>query len=140
MKLAIGADHHGFPGKEYLKQQLTDIEWLDVGTFNTERTDYPLFAKKVCEAILKGQAQQGILLCGTGVGMAIAANRFTGIYAGLAWNKEVARLAKEDDNVNVLVLPSEFVTNEQMVVIVSEWLSAQFNEGRYATRIAMIDQ
>ena len=140
VKIAIGADHNGFLGKEHLKQQLTDVEWLDMGTFNEERTDYPIFAKKVCEAILSGKAQQGVLLCGTGIGMAIAANRFPKIYAGLAWNEKIARLSKEDDNVNVLVLPSDFVSLEQMVAMVKAWQAAQFNEGRYAERIAMIDQ
>lgn len=139
MKIVIGTDHKGFLAKEFLKQQLSDIEWLDVGTFDEERTDYPIFAKKVAQAILDGQAQQGVLLCGTGVGMAIAANRFSGIYAGLVWNEEIARLAKEDDNVNVLVLPADFLSNEQMDAMVRAWLSAQFNEGRYAERIAMID-
>lgn len=139
MKIAIGADHNGFQAKEYLKQALADMEWLDMGTSNEERTDYPIFAKKVSEAILNGEAQQGILLCGTGVGMAIVANRFSGIYAGLVWNEEVARLAKEDDNVNVLVLPADFLSHEQMDAMVRAWLSAQFNEGRYAERIAMID-
>ena len=139
MKIAIGADHHGFVGKEFIKEQITDVEWLDMGTFNEERTDYPIFAKKVSEALLSGQAQQGVLLCGTGIGMAIVANRFPGIYAGLAWNEEIARLAKEDDNVNVLVLPADFVLLEQMVVMVKAWQAAQFNEGRYAKRIAMID-
>ena len=80
------------------------------------------------------------MLCATGVGMAIAANRFPNIYAGLAWNEEIARLSKEDDNVNVLVLPSDFVSNEQMIAMTRAWLSAQFNEGRYAKRIAMIDE
>jgi len=101
MKIAIGADHNGFAAKKYIQQQLPDIDWLDVGTFNEERTDYPIFAKKVSKAILNGEAQEGVLLCGTGVGMAIAANRFPGIYAGLAWNEEIARLSKEDDNVNI---------------------------------------
>ena len=139
MKIAIGADHNGFRGKEYIKEQLANVEWLDVGTFDKERTDYPIFAKKVSEALLSGQAQQGVLLCGTGVGMAIAANRFPGIYAGLAWNEEIARLSKEDDNVNALVLPADFVSLDQMVAMVKAWRVAQFNEGRYAKRIAMID-
>ncbi|TET34808.1 RpiB/LacA/LacB family sugar-phosphate isomerase [Candidatus Dependentiae bacterium] len=139
MKIAIGADHHGLVGKEFIKEQITDVEWLDVGTLNEERTDYPIFAKKVSEALLSGQVQQGVLLCGTGVGMAIAANRFPKIYAGLAWNEEIARSAKEDDNVNVLVLPADYLSNDQMVTMVKAWRDAQFNEGRYAKRIAMID-
>jgi ribose 5-phosphate isomerase B len=90
--------------------------------------------------LLSGHAQQGILLCGTGVGMAITANRFPGVYAGLVWNEEIARLAKEDDKVNILVLPADFVSLDQLVAMVKAWQTAQFNEGRYAKRIAMIDE
>lgn len=140
MTIAIGADHHGFRGKEYIQQHITDVDWLDIGTFDEKRTDYPIFAKKVCTALRNGQVEQGVLLCGTGVGMAIAANRFAGIYAGLAWNKEIARLAKEDDNVNVLVIPSDFVSHDQMIAMINAWRLATFNEGRYAKRIAMIDE
>ncbi len=142
MKIAIGADHHGFAGKEFIKENLSikDIEWLDVGTFDEERTDYPIFAQKVCKTMQEGQADRGILLCATGIGMSIAANRFKKIYAGLAWNEEIARLSREDDNANVLVLPSDYVSNELMVAMVHAWLAASFNEGRYEQRIAMIDQ
>lgn len=144
MKIAIGADHHGFAGKEYIKQHVRikndPIEWIDVGTFDEERTDYPIFAQKVCQATLEGQADKGILLCGTGIGMSIAANRFENIYAGLAWNEEVARLSREDDNTNILVLPSDYVSNELMVTMVQAWLSAAFNGGRHQERIAMIDK
>ncbi len=144
MKIAIGADHRGFSDKEYIKQHVVikedPIEWLDVGTFDGDQADYPVFAQKVCRALLDGQADRGILLCGTGIGMAIVANRFPKIYAGLAWNEEVARLSREDDNANVLVLPSDFVSEELAVTMVNAWLTAKFNGGRHQERIAMIDQ
>jgi ribose 5-phosphate isomerase B len=141
--IAIGADHRGFRMKEFIKNNLSlvrhNIEWIDVGAYNAKRSDYPIFAAKAVSAITKGQAQLAILLCGTGIGMAIAANRFPGIFAGLAWNNTVARLAKEDDNVNVLVLPSDFITKTTAVQMTKAWLKASFKKGRYAQRIKLID-
>lgn len=144
MRIAIGADHRGFSGKEYIKQNVVviksdQITWLDVGTFQADRVDYPIFARQVCEAIRGGQADCGVLLCGTGIGMAIVANRFSKIYAGVAWNREIAGASKRDDNCNVLVLPSDFVLREEASEIVRTWLGATFQGGRYQQRIAMID-
>jgi ribose 5-phosphate isomerase B len=143
MKLVIAADHRGFAHKEYIKQQASlanvILEWFDVGADDDRRTDYPIFAQKACQVILEGKAERGVLLCGSGVGMSIAANRYCGIYAGLAWNEEVARQSREDDNANVLVIPSDFVTKEQAVAMVNVWLAAEFREGRYQDRIDMID-
>jgi ribose 5-phosphate isomerase B len=142
MKIAIGADHRGYELKEYLKNNLNNsfnIKWVDVGTHDIKRTDYPLYTLPVCLEVLQGSVQAGILICGTGVGMAIAANRFSHIYAGIAWNEEVARLNKEHDNVNILILPADFITNELAVKIVQAWLSAEFKGDRYKTRLDMID-
>lgn len=144
MKIAIGADHRGFSGKEYLKQHVVmkdnPIIWLDVGTFQSDRVDYPIFAQQVCEAILSKKVDCGVLLCGTGIGMAIVANRFPKIYAGVAWNEEVAGASKRADNSNVLVIPSDFVSLEESVAIVHAWLTAIFQGGRYQQRIGMIDR
>jgi ribose 5-phosphate isomerase B len=143
IRIVLGADHRGYALKEFLKQQQTiahyTISWFDVGTHSQERTDYPLFAQSACKVMLEGIADYGILLCGTGVGMAIAANRFKGIYAGLVWNTEIARLSKEDDNTNILVLPSDYMHNEQALEILHVWLKAEFKQGRYQERITMID-
>ncbi|TET06231.1 RpiB/LacA/LacB family sugar-phosphate isomerase [Candidatus Dependentiae bacterium] len=144
MIIAIGNDHHGFEQKRIIKEQLQlphyTIEWLDAGSFSTERVDYPSYGIAVARALCKGQAQYGILLCGTGVGMAIVTNRFKGIYAALAWNEELAQKSKEDDNANILVIPSDYVTNEQVVSMITAWLSAPFKGGRYQDRITMIDK
>ncbi len=141
--IAIGADHRGFAHKEYLKKMVAPvgmkISWIDVGAFNSDRSDYPLFARAACQELLAGRAQRAILICGSGVGMAIAANRFKGIYAALAWNEEVARVSREDDDTNVLALPSDFVTAEQSVTIVHAWLQAEFRGGRYQERVALLD-
>jgi len=140
MKIAIGADHRGFMQKEFIKKHMSDIEWLDVGTDNQERTDYPIFSDKVVELMRAGSAQYGILLCGTGGGMAVAANRHKNIYAVVAWNAEVARRCKQEDNANILVLPSDFITEVDAVSMIKDWLAQEFKGGRYAQRIAMIDK
>lgn len=143
LAIAIGADHRGYAMKKYLIEQkiLADyhIDWTDVGTYSTERTDYPIYAKKVAELVQEKKVQYGILLCGTGTGMEIAANRFKGVYAGLAWNTTIARLNKEDDNCNVLILPSDYISNTESSEILIAWLIAEFKKGRYAERIAIID-
>ena len=144
MIIALGADHRGYKLKEYLKQQslfgATEVTWLDLGAFDAERSDYPVFAEGVSQAVLAGKSACGILLCGTGVGMAIAANRFKGIFAAVAWNESIARASKEDDNINVLVLPADDLSEEQVQPIIAAWLGAKFREGRYRERIAQIDR
>lgn len=140
MKLAIGADHRGFLHKEFIKSNMPDIDWVDVGTDNEERTDYPLFSDKVIDLMSAGTVERAILLCGTGCGMAIAANRYTNIYAAVVWNAEVARRCRQEDNVNVLVLACDFITYDEAVIIIQEWLAQEFKGGRYAQRIAMIDK
>ncbi len=140
MKIAIGTDHRGFVHKEYIKQIMSDYVWTDVGTHSDERTDYPVYAQQVVQLFLDKQVDCGILLCSTGIGMAIAANRHKGIYSAVVWNEEVARQSKAEDNVNILVLPSDFVSCEQSVQIIKIWLTTEFKGGRYAKRLAMIDQ
>lgn len=144
LKIAIGTDHRGFALKQALIAQLVvgdqKVTWTDCGTYTAERTDYPLFAIPVCELVQHKEVNYGILLCGTGVGMSIIANRFSGIYAGLAWSEQIARLNKQDDNVNILILPADFVTLQSACEIISAWLSAEFKENRYRERIHMIDQ
>lgn len=141
--IAIGADHRGYSMKEYIKQECVIqgycLKWLDVGTDSEERSDYPVFAIKVVRFLQNQDAEYGVLLCGTGVGMTIVANRFKGIYAGLAWNEDIARKAKEDDNINVLVLPSDYVDNKTARAMVITWLVSEFRHMRYEKRIAMID-
>ncbi len=142
MNIAIGADHRGFSTKAYLKQYVVaddPIAWIDVGAFDDERSDYPVFAEAVCRSILQGEAQKGVLICGSGVGMGVVANRFPFIYAGVAWNEEIARHGRENDNINVLVIPSNHVSHEQASAIVNAWLSSDFKSGRYQERIDMID-
>lgn len=139
MKIAIGADHRGFLHKEFIKEHMPSIEWIDVGTYNQDRTDYPIFSDKVIDLIHTRAVQLGVLICASGGGMAIAANRHKYIYAVVAWNVDIARQCKQEDNANVLVLPSDFVSCDDAVVMITEWLAQEFKGGRYAERIAMID-
>ena len=143
LHIAIGTDHRGFKQKELLKQMQSlagcIIAWQDVGCMSEKRCDYPPFAQAVCKLILEKKADYGILLCGSGIGMSIAANRFSGIYAGLVWNPTIARVAREDDHINVLVLPADYLTPHEVVAITTAWLSAQEKSGRYVDRLTMID-
>jgi len=140
MKISIGADHRGYSLKKVIIEHFRHYEWLDVGTDSDQRTDFPIFAKRVCENIRQGTADCGVLLCGTGNGIAIAANRYKGIYAAVAWNDEIARLAKEHDNANVLVLPAAYLEPREAFAILDTWLQARFQGGRYQKRLAMIDE
>lgn len=143
MKIAIGADHRGFECKAYLKQYVVcgddSIIWIDVGADSPEHSDYPVYAKAVSEMVQEGHADRGILICGSGIGMAIMANRYDKIYAGLVWNEVVAQQSREHDNTNILVLPSDFITLEQAAKMVNVWLAAQFKGGRHQERLALID-
>lgn len=143
IKIALGADHRGFELKAYLAQFTTigdyTVVWHDVGAHNQERSDYPVFAIAVAQLLKDQTVDVGIMSCGTGIGMAVAANRFAGVYAGVVWSEAVARLSKQDDNCNLLVLPADYITHEQGLALVQAWLNAEFKGGRYAQRIALID-
>ena len=137
--IAIGADHRGYELKQALQAQLKTITWLNMGAHSIERTDYPVYAHAVVKEMLTHKAELGILICGTGIGMSIAANRHPGIYAALAWSSGIAIRAKEEDYANILVLPSDYVTVEQAIGMIKAWLAAKPKEGRYKERIGMID-
>lgn len=139
MKIAIGSDHRGFLQKQFLIESLQFATWVDVGCFSQERCDFPFFAQDVAFKVQNKEVDAGILLCGTGIGMSIAANRFKGVYAALVWNVEVARLSKEHNNANVLVLPSDMLSQDQIKQMVFAWQQAVFLGGRYQERIGMID-
>ncbi|HBR70343.1 TPA: ribose-5-phosphate isomerase [Candidatus Dependentiae bacterium] len=142
-KIAIGSDHRGYEIKRYLVSldHIGDhkISWIDVGTSHNERTDYPQYAEKVVRFVQKHDVDCGILLCGTGIGMSIAANRFKGIFAALVWNEEVARRSKREDGSNVLVLPADYLDNEQALILVLAWLDSEFLGGHYAERLRQVE-
>jgi ribose 5-phosphate isomerase B len=140
--IPVGADHAGYALKERLVSELRRLgyEPLDLGAHSTESTDYPEYAHEVAARVEHHDAERGVLLCGTGLGMAYAANRHPGVRAAVAWSPEVARLAREHNDANVLVLPARFVSPEDGLEILRTWLATEFAGGRHARRIAKIDR
>lgn len=139
-KIALGADHAGFEEKEKLKKTLDElgVEYEDVGTFSTDSVDYPDFAQKVGEKVESGEAEQGILVCGSGIGVAIAANKMHGIRAAQAWNEETARLARQHNDANVLTIGARVIPEEEIPKIVKAWFAADFEGGRHEKRVGKI--
>lgn len=140
--IPIGADHAGFELKERLKAALESLGYqpLDMGTDSTASVDYPDFAHAVASKVEHREAARGILLCGTGLGMSYAANRHPGVRAAVAWTPEVARLSREHNDANVLVLPARFLSPEQGVEILTTWLRTPFDGGRHVRRVEKIEQ
>ena len=142
MKIVIGSDHAGFEDKEKVKRQLDEmgVEYEDVGTNSAESVDYPIYAQKVAEKVANGEAEQGILVCGSGNGMQIAANKVHGIRAALAWNEETARLARQHNDANVLSVPARMISPEEVSKVVKAFLEAGFEGGRHARRVEEISE
>ncbi|MBO0446163.1 ribose 5-phosphate isomerase B [Enterococcus ureilyticus] len=142
MKLAIGSDHVGFELKpiiiDYVKELGHEIE--DFGPNSSERTDYPQYGKKVAEEVASGNFDGGILICGTGVGISIAANKVKGIRAVVCSEPYSAKLSKEHNNTNIVAFGSRVVGSELAKMIVKEWLDATFEGGRHAKRVEMIQK
>jgi len=143
--IAIASDHAGFEQKEKLKAWLTQQGYQvhDLGPANDDRVDYPDFAALVASALTEGSAQRGVLVCGTGIGMAIAANKFPGIRAANVTSAKFASLAREHNDANVITISGRFVTPEDNKEILSNFLTTPFGKGRHAARlekIALIEQ
>jgi ribose 5-phosphate isomerase B len=140
--IAIGCDHGGYKLKEEIKKYLDEvgIEYKDFGTNSEERTDYPIYAKKVADSILEKECDKGILLCKSGCGMSIVANKFKGIRAGLVINENEAKFAKADDDINVITISGNNTTIEEAIKIIRMWLGTEFKGGRYQERIEMINK
>jgi ribose 5-phosphate isomerase B len=140
MKIAIASDHAGFEEKERLKPLLNElgIEFDDLGTVSTESVDYPDYARKVAEEVAQGKVDQGLLVCGSGTGMAIAANKVPGVRAAVAWSEEIARLAREHNDANVLALGARTTPVDQLPGIVRAWFGAKFDVGRHERRVEKI--
>ncbi|PCI73257.1 ribose-5-phosphate isomerase [Candidatus Dependentiae bacterium] len=138
MKISIGSDHRGAELKASILQQYSEQIFFDVGTDTKERVDYPDFAHAVCQKIINHESDIGILICGTGIGMSITANRYENIYAGLCWSAEIARLAKAHDHINVLVLPADFIDQKTAFEIINTWFKTKPLDGTYAQRLEKI--
>ncbi len=141
-KIALAADHAGYAEKEKLKKTLDEIgvEYDDFGTNSEESVDYPDYARKVAEAVARGDYEQGVLVCGSGTGMAIAANKVPGVRAAVAWNEEIARLARQHNNANVLSLAARYISEDEQNKIVKAWFSADFEGGRHERRVEKISE
>ena len=140
--IAIASDHAGFLQKEFLKMQLEKMGFsiTDLGCEGPGSVNYPDFAAKVASEILAGRADRGILICGSGEGMVMAANRFAGIRAGLAWNTEIAALLRAHNNAQIICLGARFTANEYALQMVEVFLKTDFQEGNHTRRVEMLDQ
>ncbi len=140
MKIVIGADHAGFKLKEELKKHFDkhQISYQDKGCYNDERADYPDFAHAVANAIENKEADYGILICGSGNGINMAANKHKGIRSALCWMPEIAKLAREHNDANIIALPARYLTTEQAEACLKEFFSAKFEGGRHQGRIDKI--
>ena len=138
--IALASDHAGFALKEIVKSHIVDLGFtpLDLGTHSEESVDYPDYAAKMAEAIKQGKASRGILICGSGIGISIAANRHPHIRAALCHNEETARLSREHNDANVLALGARIVTEETAKAATAAFLNTQFAGGRHAGRVAKL--
>lgn len=138
--IAIGADHAGFNLKESLKAWLQQNGHTvrDYGTLSSESADYPDFAHPVAAAVEKKEFDLGVLVCGSGNGVAMTANKHAGIRAAICWNKDLASLAREHNDANILCLPARFISPDEAVQILDQFLNSSFEGGRHARRVDKI--
>ena len=142
MKIAVASDHGGFKLKEEVKAHLLErnFEVLDLGTHTEDSVDYPAYGKACGEAVVSGQADVGIVVCGTGIGISIAANKVKGVRCGLCTSVEMATLTKQHNNANVLALGGRTTETGLAMQIVDAWLDTGFEGGRHQRRVDMLDQ
>ena len=139
-KIIIGADHAGFELKEQLKQYLSKKghELTDEGTSSPASVDYPDFAHAVAKKVEDGESLTGILICGSANGVAITANKHAGIRAAICWSDEIARLARQHNNANIICIPARFVSEELAEIMTDIFLSTEFEGGRHQLRVDKI--
>jgi ribose 5-phosphate isomerase B len=138
MKISIASDHAGFRLKKILKEHFSEHEFIDVGTNSEASCDYPDYAILACGKIISGEADLGIVICGTGIGMSIAANKVKGIRAALCFNEFMADMSKRHNNANVLALGAKVIDDDLAIRITDTWLKSEFEEGRHEKRIQKI--
>lgn len=140
MKVAIGADHAGRELKEEIKAFLISLghEPVDYGSFNEESVDYPDYGIPVAEAVSTGKVERGLAFCGTGIGMSIVANKFRGVRAALCHDLYTARMSREHNDANVLIIGGRTTDKDLAKAIVQEWFNAQFQGGRHLRRLEKI--
>ncbi|MBI2675778.1 MAG: ribose 5-phosphate isomerase B [Candidatus Aenigmarchaeota archaeon] len=142
MRIALGSDHAGFPLKKDIRKYLdsSGLQFHDFGTYSTESVDYPDYAAMVAESVRRNEYERGILVCGTGIGMCIAANKFQGIRAALCYNSETARLSREHNDANVLVLGGRMTNEDDAKEMIKVWLETDFAGERHLRRIGKISK
>lgn len=140
-KIAIGSDHAGFELKSFLINALKrrGMDIIDKGCFSAERADYPDYGHAVAMAVLTGECEMGVLMCGSGNGINMSANKHPGIRAALCWNTEIAALARQHNDANVLVLPARYISSDEAVNCVDIFIKEAFEGGRHAARVHKID-
>ena len=141
-KISIGCDHAGFEVKEMILNLLNEIgyEMIDFGTNSSESVDYPIYGIKVGESVATKQVDRGIVVCGSGIGISIAANKVTGVRAALCSTVEHAVLSRKHNNANVLAIGARLTNNQQIKEIVINWLNTSFEGGRHQERINLIEK
>ena len=140
-RIPIASDHAGFEMKEHLRVALEKMgyEVEDLGTHSPASTDYPDYAHPLAAKVESGEVARGVLLCGTGLGMSYAANRHAGVRAAVVWTPEIATFARSHNDANILVVPARFVSEEDAVTILKNFLDTKFEGGRHATRVNKIE-
>ncbi len=140
MKIGLGSDHGGFELKEHIKEYLEKegIEYIDYGTYSADSVDYPDYGKKLSQAVVSGEVDRGIAICGTGIGISIACNKVKGIRCALCSDTYSARMSVEHNNANILALGGRVLGKDLALEIVSTWLKAKFQGGRHERRINKI--
>lgn len=133
--IAISCDHGGFALKEAIKAKYKNVSWLDLGTNSEESVDYPEFGKAMGNAITSGDAPTGIVICGSGIGISIAANRFPAVRAALCMTPEMAKLSREHNNANVLALGARLIDEQDAFTIIDTFLNTEFEGGRHERRV-----
>ncbi len=141
--IALGADHAGFEYKEVLGKLISDSDWgyslADVGTYSSESVDYPDFAHQVAQKVSNGEAVFGVVICGSGNGVCMTANKHKGVRAALCWSSEIAALARQHNNANILCIPARFVTVDDAKKMLKIFINTAFEGGRHVKRADKIE-
>ena len=142
MKIVIGCDHAGFPLKEEVKQKLIDAghEVIDVGTHSSDSVDYPIYGKAVGRAVADGEAERGIVICGSGIGISIACNKVKGVRCALCTSVDRAEMCRRHNNANVIAMGARMISKELAFAMVDKWLETEFEGGKHLRRINMLDE
>lgn len=141
MKILIGNDHAGYSLKLSIIKNLEDkYEFFDKGSYSDESVDYPDYASTIAKEIQSEKGDLGIIICGTGNGVCMTANKFKGIRAVICWNEEIAKLAKQHNNANIICIPSRFIKVEEAMKIIESFILEKFEGGRHERRIKKINE